>query len=139
MKDCCFLNWIHQNRYTPVVHLNFRTGSTFPVPLCTVPSMERTSRCNKVDAVRLYASYRMNLLLLKGRGVWYKVCLKKQNNSQYFLCIRLLFNLIIMIFKSLKDIENKIPDLVNPVLNKCSLSPGDGIIFACLSVCHLSR
>ena len=37
-----------------VVHLNFRDGSTFPVPVCTVPSsMDRTSRCNKVDVVRL--------------------------------------------------------------------------------------
>ena len=46
-----------------VVHLNFRVGSTFPVPVCTVPSsMERASRGNKVDAVRLYASYRLNLL-----------------------------------------------------------------------------
>ena len=49
-----------------VVHLNFRV--TFPVPVCTVPSSkDRTSRCNKVDAVRLYASYRLNLLLLKGQ------------------------------------------------------------------------
>ena len=39
-----------------VVHFNFRAGSTFPVPVCTVPSsMDRTSRCNKVDVVRLYA------------------------------------------------------------------------------------
>ena len=53
---------------TAVVHLNFRAGSTFPVPVCTVPSsMNRISRCNKVDAVRLYASYRLNLLLLKGQ------------------------------------------------------------------------
>ena len=51
-----------------IVNLNFRAGSTFPVPVCTVPSsMDRTSRCNKVDAVRLYASYRLNLLLLKGQ------------------------------------------------------------------------
>ena len=51
-----------------VVHLNFQAGSTFPVPVCTVPSsMDRPSRCNKVDAVRLYASYRLNLLLLKGQ------------------------------------------------------------------------
>jgi len=51
-----------------VVHLNFRAGSTFPVPVCTVlSSMDRTSRWNKVDAVRLNASYRLNLLLLKGQ------------------------------------------------------------------------
>ena len=50
------------------VHLNFRVGSTFPVPVCTVPiSMEGPSQCNKVDAIRLYASYRLNLLLLKGQ------------------------------------------------------------------------
>ncbi len=49
-----------------VVHLDFRAGSSFPVPVCTVPcSMDRTSRCNEVDAVRLYASYRLNLLLPK--------------------------------------------------------------------------
>ena len=35
-----------------VVHLNFLAGSTFLVPVCTVPSsMDRTS--NKVNAVRL--------------------------------------------------------------------------------------
>ena len=35
-------------------------------PSLTVPSsMDRTSRCNKVDTVRLYTSYRLNLLLLK--------------------------------------------------------------------------
>ena len=49
-----------------VVHLNFRAQLTFPVPVSTVPSsMDRTSRCYKIDAVRLYASYRLNLLLLK--------------------------------------------------------------------------
>ena len=62
-----YLNWIIRPR-AAVVHLNFRAGSTFPVPVCTVPSsMDRTSRCNKVDALRLYASYRLNLLLLKGQ------------------------------------------------------------------------
>ena len=36
-----------------VVQLNFRAGTTFPVPVCTVPcSIDRTSRYNKVDAVR---------------------------------------------------------------------------------------
>ena len=66
-----------------VVHLNFRAGSTFLVPVCTLPSsMERTSRCNKVDAVRLYASYRLNSLLPKGqrcvlfRSITYFVLLK---------------------------------------------------------------
>ena len=50
------------------VNLNFQAGSTFPVPVCTVPrSMDRSSRCNKVDTVRLYASYMLNLLLLKGQ------------------------------------------------------------------------
>jgi len=29
--------------------------------------MDRTSLCNKVDAARRYASYRFNLLLLKGQ------------------------------------------------------------------------
>ena len=49
-----------------VVHLNFQAGSTFPAPVCTVPSsMDRTSRCNKVDAVKRYALYRLNLRLLK--------------------------------------------------------------------------
>ena len=51
-----------------VVHLDFRAGSSFPVPVCTKPSsMDRTSRCNKVDTVRLDALYRLNLLLLKGQ------------------------------------------------------------------------
>ena len=48
-----------------VVHLNFRAGSTFPVPVCTVPSsMDWTSRCNKDDAVRVYALDEINHLFL---------------------------------------------------------------------------
>ena len=90
------LSFIPQNQFlfpslTParaaVVHLSFRVGSTFPV--CTVPSspgsMNRSSRCNKVDAVRLYASYRIKLLLLKGQicvpgggRVVYKTCVRKK-------------------------------------------------------------
>ena len=60
------------NSRAAVVHFNFRAGSNFPVPVCTVsPGLwvnkaDRTSRCNKVNAVRLDASYRLNLLLLKG-------------------------------------------------------------------------
>ena len=51
-----------------VVHLNFRAGSTFPIPVWSVPSsIDRTSRCNKVKAVRLCASNRLNLFLLKGK------------------------------------------------------------------------
>ena len=54
--------WVGQPEYI----WSFRAGSTFSVPVCTVPSsMDRTSRYNKVDAVILYASYRLNLLLLK--------------------------------------------------------------------------
>ena len=70
----CLFPYIHDSMRNPggpgaaVVHLNFRAGSTFPVQACTVPSSkDRTSRCSKVDAVRLYASQRLNLLLLKGQ------------------------------------------------------------------------
>jgi len=51
--------------------------------VCTVP-MDRTSRCSKVYAVRLYASYKLNLLLLKSRGAWirpankHQICERKQ-------------------------------------------------------------
>ena len=57
------------NSRAAVVHLNIQARSTFPVPVFTVPSsMERTSsRCNKVDAVKLYTSFRLNLHLLKGQ------------------------------------------------------------------------
>ena len=59
-----------------VVNLNFRAGSTF----CTVPnSMDRTSLCNKVAAVRLYASCRLNLLLPKGQ-----ICV--QRTKLLYLC-----------------------------------------------------
>ena len=55
------------------MQLNFRAGSAFPVPVCTVSpghwvntvDLNRTSRCNKVDAVRLY---RLNLLYHRIRG-----------------------------------------------------------------------
>ena len=41
-------------RGAAVVHLNFRAGSTFLVPVCTVSPgywVNRTSRWNKVDVV----------------------------------------------------------------------------------------
>ena len=50
-----------------------RAGSTFPVPVCTVPhglwvnDADNQQNYNKVDAARLYALYRLNLLLLKGQ------------------------------------------------------------------------
>ena len=57
-------------------------GSTCSVPVCTVPSfMDRTSRCNKVDTVRMYASYRLNLLLLNGQR-----CVKR---SIQIYCIKI--------------------------------------------------
>ena len=74
-----------------VVHLNFRAGSTFPVLVCTAPSsMDSTSPCNKVDAVRLYASFRLNLLLLKGqRCVMYSIktlpCWRAIWEQKYFV------------------------------------------------------
>ena len=56
MYICRYLDRLSLTR-APVVHLNFRARSTFLVPGCTVPcSMDRTIRCNKVDAVRPYAS-----------------------------------------------------------------------------------
>ena len=66
------LNCVNYWSLAAVVHLKFRSESTFPVPFCIVPSsMDKTKRCNKVDAIRLYASYRFSLLLLKGkRCVW---------------------------------------------------------------------
>ena len=74
-------------RRADVVHLNLLAGSTFPIPVCTVPSsMDRTSRCNKVDAVRLYASNRLNLILLEGQGCVASLYLESGiSNSQRFL------------------------------------------------------
>ena len=75
----------HTIRYSraAVVHLNIRAGSIFPVQVWTVPSsMDRTSRCNKVDTVRLYA---LNLLLLKGqRCVNYSI-FKLENKVKCFM------------------------------------------------------
>ena len=63
-----------------VVHLNVRAGSTFPVPVCTVPtSMDRTSRCNKVDAVRLEVTF------TKESGVRDILSLKLNNFNAWFL------------------------------------------------------
>ena len=83
-----------------VVNLNFRAGSTFPVAVCTVPSsMDRTSRCNKVDAVRLYASYRLNLLLLKGQRcvcIWgvdfFIISLKKGSAHKFQKFLKIYFS-----------------------------------------------
>ena len=74
---------LYNRTRTAVLHLNFRAGSTFPVPVCTVPSsMDRTNRCSKGDAVRLYASYRLNLLLLQGQIC--VVSLKLRNLPHYW-------------------------------------------------------
>ena len=71
-----------------VVHLNFRAGSTFLVPVCTVPSsMERTSQSNMVDTVRFNALYRLNLLLLKGQR-----CVRPKENTKKRL-LGTLYNL----------------------------------------------
>ena len=53
--------------------------STFEVPSrvnLALWTLDRTSRCNKIDAVRLYASYRLNLLLLKGQRCVSYMCLQ---------------------------------------------------------------
>ena len=71
-NDYCFFSIFSR---AVVVHFNFRAGSTFPVPVCSVPhghwvnkaAFNRTSQCNMVDAVRLYASFMLNLLWLKGQ------------------------------------------------------------------------
>ena len=65
-----------------VVHLNFWAGSTFSVPVCTVPGS-----IDKVDAVRRYALNRLNLLLLKGqRSVWmyWKLDSRRRRTSMDF-------------------------------------------------------
>ena len=53
-----------------VVHLNFRSGSTFPVPVCNVSPGHRVNQAD--GATRLTRSdFRLNLLLLKGqRDAW---------------------------------------------------------------------
>ena len=79
-----------------VEHLNFLAESTFPVPVCTLPSyIDRTGRCNKVDKVRLYASYRLNLLLLKG-----KRCVLSLLVFIYFIPKYKVLNLISHLFQS---------------------------------------
>ena len=73
-----------------VVHLNFRAESSFPVPVCAVPSsMDRNSRCNKVDAVRHYASHTFT------KGWW---CVQALN-TPLPPCIRIVYNTIKHIFK----------------------------------------
>ena len=81
-----------RNPLAAVVHLNFRAGSTFPVQACTVPSsMDRTSQCSKVDAVRLYASYRLNLLLLKRQR-----CVNRKLDSFFVKLLNQLLNYYIL-------------------------------------------
>jgi len=72
---CLKLNWIF---YDPsrilqlsesraaVVHLNFRAGSTFPVPVCTVSPRHSLGLAGATRLTR--SDFRLNLLLLKGHG-----------------------------------------------------------------------
>ena len=56
-----------------IVHLNFRAGSTFPVPVCTVPHLHWVNKSTRLaGATRLTRSDLMlhigaDLLLLKGQ------------------------------------------------------------------------
>ena len=90
-------------------NLNFRAGSTFPFQVCTVrSSMDRTSRCNKVDAVRLYASYMFNLLLLKGQicvsnysKLLITSCLLKIIEDASFLCKEIMLYFLYILNKNI--------------------------------------
>ena len=51
-----------------VVHLNFRSGSTFPVPFCTVPHGNWVNNQQDQPVQQMLTrSYMLNLLLLKGQ------------------------------------------------------------------------
>ena len=81
---------VYWDAQAAVVHFNFRAGSIFPVPVCTVPHKQnrqstRASRCNKVDAVRLYASCRLNLLFPKGQKCMDALFNENQNCKVCFL------------------------------------------------------
>ena len=73
-----------------VVHLNFRAGSTFPVPVCTVSPGHRVNKANSqyglASATRLTRSdFKLNLLLLKGQR-----SVMAELNFFYICSIRLL-------------------------------------------------
>ena len=79
------------NTRAAVVHLISKLGLPFwSQCVLFLYSTDRTSWCNKLDAVRLYASYRLNLLLLKGqifvnRSIY---CLYKNVYLLYFFCMK---------------------------------------------------
>ena len=64
--------------------------------------MDRTSWCNKVDAVRLYASHRFALILPRGRFAWVFVfpLLKRQHfqsiraHAEYLTVYSIILNII---------------------------------------------
>ena len=73
-----FLKVLEHNYIEGITKVPLTTGSrsTFEFPsrvnlsgpsLYCIKLLDRTSWCNKVDAVRLYASYRLNLLWLQGQ------------------------------------------------------------------------
>ena len=76
MSDCC-IRWFHKLESLCITG----SRSTFEFPsrvnlsgssLYCACSMDRTSRCNKVDAVRLFASYRNWIYFYwRGRGARY--------------------------------------------------------------------
>ena len=75
------------NTRAAIVRFNFRAGSNFPVPVCTVLHGNWVKKAdNQQDypvqqdcAVRLYASYRLNLLLLKRQRCVCMSASQKQN------------------------------------------------------------
>ena len=96
-RDGNVFNYLHFHRKD--IHIEKFTGSrsTFEFPsrvnLSGPSSMDRRSRCNKVDAVRPYASYRFNLLLLKGQR-W---CVNFNDND-----IKDIFTLKAVLIKAFK-------------------------------------
>ena len=71
---------------TSVVHFNFRAGSTFPVPVCTVSPGLWVDKA-LAGATRLtWSDFRLNLLLLMGQGC-VRGATRSQSHLNFYTCL----------------------------------------------------
>jgi len=73
--------------------------------------MDRTSRCNKVDAVRIYASYRLSILLLNGQSPKFKRVLLNETPEFPFWGLNICVDFDLRDSKKMENI-NKVKKII---------------------------
>ena len=95
--------------------MNFRAGSTFIVPVCTVlSSIDRTSRCNKVDAVIKVQFIFPNLAEVRAKAEYIKTLGSSHLKSSVFKVASFVGNSVLQGYSIFTKYETTLRGLVSP-------------------------